>query len=104
RAARLGGQEVALDFEPGPHVKMIDFRGYAYTRQPSEISGALVTRYDPRRPQIWRVPLLDTVAPRITVRAPEVGYIVPASHAALLAERLSLHGIRFERMGAALQS
>jgi len=47
RAQQLGGQTVALDFDTGPHVTTIDFRGYAYTRDPSAISGSLVTRYDP---------------------------------------------------------
>ncbi len=57
RAERLGGSGVPLDFENGPHVKMIDFRGYAYTREPSAISGGLVIHYDTTRPQIWHVPL-----------------------------------------------
>jgi hypothetical protein len=98
RAAKLGGQEVVLDYEAGPHTTTIEFRGYAYTREPSAISGGLVTRYDTTKPQIWRVPLLDTVVPKVTVRAPRGAYVVPAAHAAWMGERLSLHGIRFERL------
>src|SRR5207253_694590 len=45
RAMHLAGQDVALDFENGPHVATVDFQGYAYTREPSAISGALVTHY-----------------------------------------------------------
>jgi hypothetical protein len=101
RAARLGGSEVALDYDSGPHVRMIDFRGYAYTRRVSSVSGAPVTRYDTSRPQIWHVPLKDTLVPRITVRAPRAGYIVPPAYADWLAGKLSLHGLRFERIGAA---
>ena len=104
RAARLGGTDVALDFENGPHVRTIDFRGYAYTRQPSAVSGSLATHYDSSQPQIWHVPFKDTVVPRVTVRAPRGGYIVPTAHAAWLAEKLSLHGIRFERIAAAQES
>jgi hypothetical protein len=101
RAEQLGGAEVPLDFENGPHVRMIDFRGYAYTRQPSAVSGQLATRYDTTRPQIWHVPFRDTLVPRISVRAPRGGYIVPAAYAAWVADKLSLHGIRFERLEAA---
>lgn len=98
RASRIGGQEVVLDFDTAPESRTIEFRGYAYTREPSAISGALATRYDVTKPQIWRVPLWDKIVPKITVRAPRAGYIVPAAHATWMAERLSLHGIRFERL------
>ena len=98
RAMSLGGTEVPLDFDPAPQAREIDFRGYAYVREPSEVSGSLVTRYDPSLPQIWRVPLRDTVVPALTVRAPAGGYVVPSEHADWMAERLSAHGIRFGRL------
>ena len=72
---------------------MIDFRGYEYTREPSAISGALMTRYNNKRPQIWRIPLADQVQPSVTVTAPRGGYIVPAAHADWIGEKLALHGI-----------
>ena len=98
RAMRLGGQDIALSYEDGPHFTTIDFRGYAYTREPSAISGGLVTRYDPTKPQIWRVPLYDTVNPKTIVRVPRGGYVVPPAHAAWVAERLAVHGIVFDRI------
>jgi hypothetical protein len=101
RSTKLGGTDVTLDHETGPHTVSIDFRGYAYTREPSPVSGALVTRYDPTKPQIWRIPFRDTIVPKVTVRAPRGAYIVPAAHAAWMAERLAVHGIRFERLDRA---
>jgi hypothetical protein len=98
RALRLGGQDVALDFENGPHVTMIDFQGYAYTREPSAISGSLVTHYDNKKPQVWHLPLKDVVVPKTHVKAPTGGYVIPAADAAWVGEKLSLHGIRFERI------
>jgi hypothetical protein len=98
RAQRIGGQDVALDFDNGPHVATIDFRGYAYTRELSAISGSLVTRYDPTKPEIWHVPFKDTVIPKTTVQAPRGGYIVPAAYSAWVAEKLTLHGVRFEKL------
>jgi murein tripeptide amidase MpaA len=98
RAQELGGHDVALDFQNGPHVTTIDFRGYAYTREPSAISGSLVTRYDPTKPQIWHVPMRDSVVARTTVQAPRGGYIVTAADATWVGEKLSLHGIRFEKL------
>jgi hypothetical protein len=98
RALGLGGQDVALDFENGPHVSMIDFQGYAYTREPSAVSGSLVTHYDSKKPQVWRLPFKDAVVPKTHVKAPTGGYVIPAAEAAWVGDKLLLHGIRFERI------
>ena len=98
RAARLAGQPVALDYKAGNTSRTIAFRGYAYTRTPSEVSGALMTRYDEARPQIWNLPLRDDVQPARVVTAPGAGYVVPAAHAGWVATKLAQHGIAFERI------
>src|ERR1700730_15328176 len=75
---RIGGSDVTLAYksrwreptgaagisqEPDASgAEMIEFRGYAYTREPSPISGELVTVYDPRTPQIWKGPYRNRVA------------------------------------------
>ena len=68
--AALGGTSVPLRYQATDHVRPLEFRGYAYRREPSPISGGIVTRYDPKTPQIWRVPLYDEVKPTVTVEAP----------------------------------
>jgi hypothetical protein len=93
RAARIGGSPVPLTFENTAHVRTIEFRGYAYTREPSALSGALRIRYDPARPEIWRIPLRDEMQPAITVVAPRGGYIVPLAYVPLVRDKLALHGI-----------
>jgi hypothetical protein len=102
RAQKLGGQPVVLDFENGPHVKTIDFLGYAYTRKHSDISGALATFYDATKPVVWHVPLHDTIVPKTTVQAPRGGYIVAAADADWMAEKLALHGVRFRKLGGSV--
>ena len=102
RARRIGGTNVALTYENTDHVRMIDFRGYAYTRVPSAISGALATTYDDRKPQIWRIPLKDEVRPLDTVIAPRAGYLIPAAHAGWMSEKLAAHAIEFEKLDRAL--
>jgi hypothetical protein len=116
-ASRLSG-EVTLDYVSGwrepskagasvreleeAGARRIDFRGYAYTREPSAISGALVTIYDPRTPKIWNVPYRDRVQPSVTVTVPAGGYLVPPSHAALVQAKLALHGIESRTLDAAI--
>jgi hypothetical protein len=109
-AARLAGAEVVLDYdsrwrEPAGNraeagqagaTELIDFQGYAYTRKPSAISGEPVTVYDPKTPEVWRVPLRNRVTPSLTVRAPLGGYVVPCAWAQDIGARLALHGIACE--------
>jgi Zinc carboxypeptidase len=108
-ATRLGGTDLAIDYltrwrEPSragsaTHerddgaARIIDFRGYAYTRTQSDISGGLVTVYDPKTPQTWRVPLRHAVEPAQIVKVPRGGYVLPVSHAAQIAPRLDAHGV-----------
>jgi len=97
--ADLAGQPVALDYKASDKARTVDFRGYAYTRTPSPISGALMTRYDERTPQVWHVPLRDDVRPSVVVDAPRGGYVVPAAHAAWVGEKLRVQGIAFAVLG-----
>jgi hypothetical protein len=77
---------------------LIDFPGYAYTREPSAISGEAVTVYNVREPQIWHVPFRDRIAGALTVKAPRGGYVIPAAWAKPIGERLALHGIACEAL------
>jgi hypothetical protein len=108
QARRLGGSDVVLAYSGGwreptddksggvaaTDAALIDFRGYAYTREVSPISGEPVTVYDPKRPEIWRVPFLNQVSPSLTVKAPRGGYVVPAEWAVDIGVRLAAHGIQ----------
>jgi hypothetical protein len=114
-AAHLGGATLTLDYtsnwrEPAAAggdtpsrdstspARMIDFRGYAYTRTQSAISGGLVTRYVPNTPQIWHVPLRDQVSASLEVAAPRGGYLVPSAFSAEVAARLDAHGISYDTL------
>jgi hypothetical protein len=101
RAARIGGTNVVLAYGNTPHVRTIEFRGYEYTREPSPVSGALLTRYNPKKPQSWRIPLVDEVRPATTVAAPRGGYIVPAAYAQLVGDKLAVHGIEARKLANA---
>jgi murein tripeptide amidase MpaA len=107
---RAPGREFELDYasawrEPtagaapesaGGDVEWLDFRGYAYTREPSELSGAPRTVYDPKTPRIWRVPFRKNTTASLVARAPRRGYVIPAAYAAEVGEKLALHGLATE--------
>jgi len=98
RAAQLAGSALPLSYRTTEKSRMIAFRGYAYTRTPSDVSGALMTRYDEKTPQIWNVPLRDEIVPDLQVAAPKAGYLVPRAQAAMVGAKLRQHGIAYEEM------
>ncbi len=98
-AAELGGQQEPLTYVAAPTARTVDFRGYAYTRTTSDVSGTLMTRYDETTPQIWKVPLKDTIVPGVVVAAPKAGYLVPAADAAWVASALKTHGVEYRLLG-----
>ncbi|MBS7455597.1 M14 family metallopeptidase [Coralloluteibacterium stylophorae] len=101
RAQALAGTPVPLDWAVAGPARTIEFRGYAYTRTPSDVSGATMTRYDETTPQVWRVPLRTAVEPSVEVAAPGAGYVVPAAHAAWVGEKLRHHGVIFSTLQGA---
>ena len=98
RASALAGHEVPLDYVATDRVRSVDFRGYAWTRTPSEISGAPATRYDEGSPQVWKMPLRDEIVPGHSVVAPAAGYIVPPRHATTVSRWLDVHGVQYRRL------
>jgi hypothetical protein len=92
----LAGRQVVLLSQGDPaRPREIEFRGYAYQRVPSEVSGGLWTQYDETTPAIWRVPLRDQLVAAATVTAPKAGYVIDGGWAAQVAPLLELHGIRW---------
>lgn len=101
QAATVGGKPVALSYKASDKSRTIDFKGYEYTRTMSEVSGALMTRYDDKKPQIWKLTVRDDVQPALTVIAPKGGYVVAAAHADWVGEKLKQHGIQFQKITTA---
>lgn len=98
RAAKVAGEPVTLTYKATDKSRTIDFRGYEYTRTMSDVSGALMTRYDETKPQIWKLVVRDDVQPDLKIIAPRGGYIVPAAHAASVGEKLMQHEITFRKL------
>ena len=100
--ARWPASRCALDYTASDKVRTIDFRGYAYTRTPSDVSGALMTRYDETKPQVWKLPLRDDVQPAASSprRAPATS--CPPRMRRGSARSCDVHGIAFRTLDRAL--
>jgi hypothetical protein len=95
---QLRGGTLPVVFENGPHTTDIAFRGYAFAKQPSEISGASWITYDESKPQIWNVKLHDEVVPKIKVDVPKSGYVIDGGFAPQIAAVLDRHGIIYNKL------
>lgn len=95
-------RDVTLAWEHTDKKRTIAFRGYAYERTPSELSGQPWVRYDETKPQVWNIPYYDEMKPSLTVSLPAGGYLVAPAHAAWVADKLTAHGLKFQRLARAL--
>ncbi len=95
-STRLAGTKVTLTYKATDAHHTIDFRGYAYEKRPSDISGGTWVVYDETRPAIWHVPYYDQLAPRLVVDAPRAGFVVPVAFAELVSAKLRLHGLQYQ--------
>jgi hypothetical protein len=95
-------REVVLAWENTEKSRPIAFRGYAYERSPSDLTLSPWIRYDPTRPQVWTIPYFEELRPALTTTLPAGGYLVPPAHADLVARKLTVHGLRFQRLGQTL--
>lgn len=94
-SAQMAKQQVALTYKNTEKSSIVEFRGYAYNRINSEISGAPMTRYDESKPELWKVKLQDEVMADVTTYLPGAGYIVPAAWAKPIAAKLQQHAIQY---------
>ena len=94
-------QPVPLAFDLTAKTEAMDFLGYAETRTPSEISGGTWVQYDQSRPETFSLPVQREIAVTASAAAP-AAYLIPPQWTAVI-ERLQLHGIRMQRLPAAVR-
>jgi Zinc carboxypeptidase len=99
-AENVSGTQQSLTWEAGKATRTIEFQGYRYTREDSQVSGQKWLRYDESKPEVWKVPLKYELLPTLQVTAPKGGYVVAVQHAAWVAQKLSLHGVAYEVLKA----
>ena len=87
---------LTLQTGPGGSVPFA-FRGFAYARTLSPVSGVPTIHFDATRPETFTVPFFNEIHPERTVVPPRFGYVVPAAWTVVL-DRLREHGIAFSTL------
>jgi hypothetical protein len=95
---KQGGEELPIAWDSGKATKSIDFQGYAYTQEESAVSGKTWVRYDDTTPKVWKEQLRIEVIPAAKARVPKAGWLVMPGQAAMVGEKLRLHGFTFETL------
>lgn len=98
-ASQSAGKAYALDFQVSEQARDFVFKGFAYSKTRSEISGGLWTRYDPNKAENWTIKLYDTLTPSVTVELPQA-YLIPR-HWTHAIKTLRRFGVRYERIESA---
>jgi hypothetical protein len=95
---QLGGKDLPVVWDNGPHVVDLAFRGYAYSKHMSELTGGAWIEYDETKPEVWSVPLRDTLVAKTVAHVPTGGYVIDGGFAALVAHVLDAHGIAYTQV------
>lgn len=105
-AARAGAEPpspLPVRFGPSKTQTVLEFPGYAYVREPSDVSGKPWIRYDETKPQVWSMPFWPEVVPTVTVELPAGGWVVPVEYAPLVGAKLALHGVQVTTLSKPLE-
>jgi hypothetical protein len=90
-------RRVSLASGPGPRATPVPFKGFKWTQEKSEITGANVTRFLPESLDTT-IPVRRELVSTVDATVPP-GYLVPQEWTTV-ADHLQLHGVRFQRLSA----
>ena len=98
-AANSVGRDFVLDFKVTDKPVDFTFKGFAYTKTRSDVSGGLWTRYDTSKPETWTVPYFNQLEPATKVILP-AAYLIPG-HWRSAIRLLRRHGVKMQTISTA---
>lgn len=93
------GSELALNFKVTDVKTDFAFKGFAYAKTRSDVSGGLWTRYDQNKPETWTVPLFKQQEATLTIKLPSA-YLIPRQMRGTI-RLLARHGVQMQRIDSA---
>lgn len=75
---------------------MVDFKGFEYTIEKSDLTGGDWFKYDPSKPVTFKVPFFSKNVVDQTVKLPSA-YVVPVEWSEVI-NKLSLHGVQMNKL------
>ncbi len=96
--AVLAGTKLTVMWKATKSSKEIEFRGYAYEKRQSDLTGGTWLVYDETKKEIWKVPLFTELEPAVTVDVPRGGFVIDGGFAGQVGTLLARHGIHYEQI------
>jgi hypothetical protein len=93
------GSELALSFNVTDKPVDFAFKGFAYDKTRSDVSGGLWTRYDQSKPETWTIPYFNQLEPTLKVTLP-AAYLIPGQWRSAI-RLLRRHGVEIQTISAA---
>ena len=93
------GSEYALDFTVTDKPIDFAFKGFAYSKTRSDVSGGLWTRYDPSKPETWTIPYFNQLQAATKVTLP-AAYLIPGQWRSAI-RLLKRHGVQMQTLSTA---
>src|SRR6185437_13780830 len=90
------GKELPIVFKTTDKPETFALKGYAFTREKSDISGDTWVAYDPHTPKTYEIPFYRDLVATESVRLP-AAYAIPPQWTQVI-DKLAEHGIRTERL------
>ena len=92
------GSELALAFKVTDKPVDFAFKGFAYAKTRSDVSGGLWTRYDQSKPETWTVPYFKELETTLKVTLPSA-YLIPKQWQSAI-RLLKRHGVQMQTLEA----
>jgi hypothetical protein len=92
---QLAGKDLPVVWDNGPHTVDLAFRGYAYAKHESDLTGGTWIEYDEHTPEVWHVPLRDTLVAHTVAHVPAGGYVIDGGFAPAIERVLDAQGIAY---------
>ena len=96
---KSAGNELALNFKVTEVATDFAFKGFAYSKTRSDVSGGLWTRYDQSKPETWTIPYFNQIEPTLTVTLPSA-YLIPRQMQGTI-RLLARHGVQMQAIETA---
>jgi hypothetical protein len=97
-AEKSAGSVFPLDFKVTETPEDFAFKGYAYSKTRSDVSGSLWTRYDQSKPETWTVPYFNQLEATVQVELP-AAYLIPRQWQSAI-RLLKRHGVKMQEISA----
>lgn len=89
-------KEIPLAFKESNENETVEFKGFDYTNEKSDLTNGIWIKYDNTKPMVFKLPFYNTLMTISSVLLPEA-YIIPSEWSEVI-KKLDFHGIKYKKL------